>query len=80
VAALTQEQTNRRNELETKAELTPEEKKELNVLQKVHSGQDTDADNPGGDNNPENFDSEKNPNEQSLSEKDLRQRESAQSK
>ncbi len=52
MAALTQEQTDRLNELETKDQLTEDERVELNKLQKVQSGEDTDADNPRGDNNP----------------------------
>lgn len=58
IGALTQEQTDRYNELTKKGQteqLTPEEKKELNIFQKVESGEDTDADNPGGDNNPQSF-------------------------
>lgn len=80
MAALTQKQTDRLNDLRRKTELSADEKQELNVLQKVESGEDTDAVNEGGDNNPQTFEEADNPNEQSLTEKEREQRDAAEGK
>lgn len=79
IAALNQKQTDRLNFLVSKAQLTPEEKAELNILQKVESGEDTDADNPRGDNNPEKFEDQRNANEASLTDEERAQHDRVQS-
>lgn len=79
MGAMTQKQTDRYNYLDQKAtsELTADEKKELNILQKINAGEDTDADNDGGDRNPSEFEDRQNKNEEGLSDKEFKQHEAA---